>query len=142
MIAVDTNVLIYAHRGEASLHDEAASRLVALAQGPERWGLPVFCVAEFMRVVTHRRVFNPPSSVSEAAKFVTNVAAAPSCELVRPGPGFLDLLVETARQANAHGNLIFDAQIAALCLEHGIDTVLTHDRDFRRFEPLRVQALG
>ena len=95
-----------------------------------------------MRVVTHRRVFNSPSSVSEAAAFVTSVAAAPSCELVRPGPGFLELLVETARQADTRGNLMFDAQIAALCLEHGIDTVLTNDRDFGRFEPLRVQALG
>lgn len=52
---------------------------------------------------------------------------------MRPGPGFLELLVETARQANACGNLMFDAQIAALCLEHGIDTVLTNDRDFSRF---------
>jgi len=142
LIAVDSNVLIYAHRGETSWHVEAASRLAALAQGPKRWGLPVFCVTEFMRVVTHRRVFNPPSSISDAAAFVTNVAAAPSCELVRPGPGFLELLVETARQADTRGNVVFDAQIAALCFEHGIDTVLTNDRDFGRFEPLRVQTLG
>ena len=141
MIAVDSNVLIYAHRGETEWHDAAASRLVALAEGAERWGLPVFCVTEFMRVVTHARVFNPPSSVSQAAAFVTSVAAAPSCEVVRPGPGFLELLMDTARQADAHGNLIFDAQIAALCLEQGIDTVLTNDREFERFGALRVQSL-
>ena len=141
MIAVDTNVLVYAHRGETARHGAAASALVGLAQGAERWGLPVFCVAEFMRVVTHKRVFNPPSSVSQAAAFITNVAAAPSCEFVRPGPGFLDLLMATARHADAHGNLIFDVQIAALCLEHGIDTVLTNDRDFGRFDPLHVRIL-
>ena len=102
----------------------------------------MFCVMEFMRVVTHGRVFKPPSSVAAAAAFIEHLAAAPSCELVRPGPEFLDVLMETARQANARGNLMFDAQIAALCLEHGIDTVLTNDRDFGRFEGFRVQSLG
>ena len=142
MIAVDTNVLIYAHRGETAWHEAARAQLVALAEGPARWGLPVFCVAEFMRVVTHGRVFNPPSSVSQAAAFVENLVAAPNCELVRPGTQFLDLLMKTARQSDARGNLMFDAQIAALCQEYGIDTVLTNDRDFGRFDALRVQTLN
>ena len=142
MTAVDTNVLIYAHRGETVWHAAAKARLTALAEGAARWGLPVFCVTEFMRVVTHRRVFNPPSSVSEAGTFIERLTAAPSCELVRPGPAFLGHLMAAARDADARGNLMFDAQIAALCLEHGIDTVLTNDRDFRRFGLLRVQALG
>lgn len=94
-----------------------------------------------MRVVTHGRVFNPPSSVSQAAAFVENLVAAPNCELVRPGTQFLDLLMKTARQSDARGNLMFDAQIAALCQEYGIDTVLTNDRDFGRFDALRVQTL-
>lgn len=141
MIAVDTNVLIYAHRGETAWHDAAASRLVALAEGAERWGLPVFCMTEFLRVTTHERVFRPPSTLEQATAFLSGIADAPSCEVVRPGPGFLELLLETARQADARGNLMFDAQIAALCLEHGIDTVLTNDRDFTRFQQLRVQPL-
>ena len=86
MIAVDTNVLIYAHRGETAWHEAARARLVALAEGPARWGLPVFCVTEFMRVVTHGRVFNPPSSISQAAAIHRELfLAAPNCELVRPG---------------------------------------------------------
>ncbi len=141
MIAVDTNVLIYAHRGETAWHRAAASRLIALAEGAERWGLPVFCVTEFLRVTTHGRVFRPPSTLRQATEFISGIVKAPSCEVVRPGPGFLELLVETARQADARGNLMFDAQIAALCLEHGIDTVLTNDRDFGRFKQLRVQTL-
>jgi len=141
VIAVDTNVLIYAHRGETAWHDAAASRLVGLAEGAERWGLPVFCMTEFLRVTTHERVFRPPSTLEQATAFIGEIADAPSCEVVRPGPGFLELLVETARQADARGNLMFDAQIAALCLEHGIDTVLTNDRDFTRFQQLRVQPL-
>lgn len=142
MIAVDTNVLIHAHRSESAWHMAARARLVSLAEGPARWGLPVFCVAEFMRVVTHGRVFNPPSSVSQAAGFIENLVAAPTCELVRPATEFLDLLMETARQSDARGNLMFDAQIAALCQEHGIDTVLTNDRDFGRFDGLRVETLN
>ena len=141
MIAVDTNILIYAHRTETGLHGAAASRIVGLAEGVERWALPVFCVAEFMRVVTHGRVFNPPSTVDQAAKFIENVVAAPSCEVVQPGPEFLGHLLAAAREADASGNLMFDAQIAALCREHGIEAILTNDRDFGRFEPLRVRRL-
>ena len=142
MIAVDTNILIYAHRGETEFHATAVSRLTALAEGAERWALPIFCVTEFMRVVTHRRVFNPPSTIAQAAAFIEGLAAAPSCELVQPGPEFLPLLLSAARERDAHGNLIFDTQIAALCREHGIDTILTNDRDFGRFGSLQVHRLS
>ena len=141
MIAVDTNILIYAHRGETELHEAAVSRLVALAEGAEKWALPVFCVTEFLRVVTHPRVFNPASGVDRATGFIESIVAAPSCEVVRPGPEFLEILVDTARRTQSRANLMFDAQIAALCREHGIDTVLTNDRDFERFEPLQVRRL-
>ena len=141
MIAVDTNILIYAHRGETEFHDRAVSELIALAGGGERWALPVFCIAEFIRVVTHRRVFSPPSSMAQATAFIEGVVAAPTCEVVRPGGEFLDRLLAAAREADARGNLMFDAQIAALCREHGVDAVLTNDRDFERFEGLQVRRL-
>ena len=141
MIAVDTNILIYAHRGETALHEAASSRLVALAEGVERWALPVFCVTEFMRVVTHRRVFKPPSTVDQAAGFIEAIAAAPTCEVVHPDVEFLQRLLATAREADAYGNLLFDAQIAALCREHGIQSILTNDSDFERFEELGVLRL-
>ena len=70
MLAVDTIVLTYAHRVESEWH-EAAARLVTLGEGVERWALPVFCVIEFVRVVTHKRMFNPPSTVAQAADFIT-----------------------------------------------------------------------
>ena len=143
MIAVDTNILIYAHRGETELHGEAASRLVALAEGAERWALPVFCVTEFMRLVTHRRVFNPPSTVAQATAFIETIADAPSCEVVQPGPEFLELLIAVRSPGRfARQPVMFDAQIPALCREHGIGTILTNDRDFERFEPLQVRHLN
>ena len=142
MIAVDTSILVYAHRSETDLHAPATTALVTLAEGIVPWGLPVFCITEFLRVVTHRRVFSPPSTVSQALGFVDDVIASPVCRVVRPGPEFVRVLTETARAADARGNLMFDAQIAALCREHGIASVLTNDRDFERFEHVRVRYPG
>lgn len=138
MLAVDTNVLIYAHREETELHQPAAAWLITLAQGVQRWALPVFCVAEFIRVVTHERVFSRPSTITDAARFIEALTDAPTCEVIQPGPDFLQQLFKTAHESEATGNLIFDAQIAALCAEHGVNEILTNDADFGRFSDLRV----
>lgn len=142
MIAVDTNVLIYAHRAEMDLHHAAVSELVGLAEGEDLWALPVFCVTEFLRVVTHRRVFNPPSTTTEAFDFIKSLTGSPTCVVVRPEAAYIEHLEAVTRQANARGNLIFDAQIAALCREHGIATIMTHDQDFKRFDGLQVKLIG
>ncbi len=141
MIAVDTNVLVYAHRAETAVHAVATQRLVELAEGTGLWGLPVFCAGEFIRVVTHRRVFNPPSTLDEAIAFLERIVAAPGCRILRPESGFFELLTAIVRKADARGNLAFDAQIAALCRQHGVSTLLTNDRDFARFEGLRLRFL-
>ena len=141
MIAVDTNVLIYAHRRETDLNVVATAELVRLAEGTEPWALPVFCLTEFMRVVTHRRVFNPPSTVSQAMDFINRIVAAPTCHVALPGADFLRYLETTVHKADARGNLMFNAQIAALCREHGIAAILTNDRDFERFDKLQVRYL-
>lgn len=141
MIAVDANVLIYAHRRETEFNAIATASLVRLAEGMEPWALPVFCVTEFMRVVTHRRVFNPPSTIAQAMDFINGVVDAPTCCVALPGADFLGHLDTAARRADARGNLMFDAQIVALCREHGITEIITNDRDFRRFERLRIHRL-
>lgn len=141
MIAVDTNVLVYAHREELDLHVAAAERLTKLAESHTPWALPVFCVTEFMRVVTHPRVLNPPSTPDEALGFVKSLTASPSCVVACPESEYLNRLDVVLRESRARGNLVFDAQIAALCREQGIDTILTIDRDFERFKPLRVSYL-
>ena len=142
MIAVDTNVLIYAHRAELELHEAAVERLVVLAEGDEPWALPVFCVTEFLRVVTHRRVFNPPSTVSEALDFLNDILGSPSCTIANPEAAFMGRLDQVIRETDARGNLVFDAQVAALCREHGVSTILTNDRDFERFKPLQADYLS
>ena len=141
MIAIDTNVLVYAHRGETELHDGALQKLVELCEGIEPWALPLPCLSEFFRVVTHPRVFNPPSKLRDALDFVTSLVDAPSCRLLRPGDSYLEHLFSVMQNADARGNLVFHAQIVALCREHGIATVLTNDRDFERFKEISVEYL-
>lgn len=141
MIAVDTNVLVYAHRAEMDLHASAADRLTALAEGDELWALPVFCVTEFLRVVTHPKVLNPPSTATEALGFIDELLASPTCQVACPETAFLDRLGVAIRESDARGNLIFDAQIAALCSQHGITAILTNDHDFERFPRLEVSYL-
>jgi hypothetical protein len=141
VIAVDTNVLVNAHRKELADHRSCLDRLRGLAEGLTPWGLPVFCLAEFVRVVTHPRVFDPPSSLDAALEALEGLLASPTVRVLEPGARFWRLLERCLRQGDARGNLAFDAQIAAACLEHGAREILTLDRDFARFEELKIVAL-
>jgi toxin-antitoxin system PIN domain toxin len=141
MIAVDTNILVYAHREEFPLHEPALNRLVQLAEGPDAWALPVFCVGEFLRVVTHPRLFNPPSALSEATEAVEELLGSPGLVVLNPGERFFPLVFEAAQTADARGNLLYDAQIVALCREHGVRDLLSEDRDFKRFEGITLHTL-
>jgi uncharacterized protein len=132
MIAVDTNVLVYAHRQEYPRHAEAKAKIVSLALGAAPWGVPVFCLGEFVRVVTHRRVLNPPSTLEQASAFLDRLGESESFRVLLPDVEYWDDLKAALIAAAARGNLAFDAQIAALCVRHGA-TLLTADRDFTRF---------
>jgi hypothetical protein len=142
VIAIDTNVLIYAHRGEVPLHGVALAKLKSIAEGGLPWALPVFCIGEFVRVVTHPRVFSPPTSLELALDFLERLLASPGARLLVPSASFASMFGETCRQAGARGNLVFDAQVVALCREHGVDRILTEDRDFARFPQIELQRLA
>ena len=139
MIAVDTNVLVYAHREEYPLHARAKARIIGLALGPAPWGVPVFCLGEFVRVVTHRRVLSPPSSLDQASAFLDRLGESDSFRVLLPDVEYWTDLKAALELAAARGNLAFDAQIAALCVRHGA-TLLTADRDFARFS-IQTEAL-
>jgi uncharacterized protein len=136
VIGVDTNVLVYAHREESEHHDLAVSWLRHLAEGPAPWALPVFVLGEFLRVVTHPKLFDRPTPPATALDFLTALLDSPTARLISPGRLFPRLLAGTVLAAEARGNLVFDAQIAALCREHGVARLLTRDRDFQRFPDL------
>lgn len=141
MIAVDTNILIYAHRRESAQHQAALEKITAIAESDAPWALPVFCLAEFVRVVTHLRVFDPPSSLAQALDFLGELMKSPSVRLLNPTAAYPTVFKEACNAGQVRGNLAFDAQIAAVCREHGIDELLTADRDFARFPALRITGL-
>ncbi len=143
MIAVDTNILIHAHFETMPKHAAACRRLESLAEGREPWALPVFCVGEFLRVATHPRVFETPFEPEEAWHALNRLLASPTLVVLHPEERFLELFEASVVHAGTRGNLVFDAQIAALCREHGVRELLTEDRDFARFEgltPIQLQA--
>lgn len=141
MIAVDTNILIYAHRRETERHARALKELRALAEGDAPWGLPVFCIAEFIRVVTHLRVFTPPSDLRTALDFVDRLLESPTVRLLLPGQTYPSVFRSICETAEVRGNLAFDAQIVASCIEHGVRELLTADRDFARFDAIKPTFL-
>jgi hypothetical protein len=139
--AVDTNVLVYAHREEFPQHRKASARLIELAEGTARWAIPVFCLGEFLRVTTHPRLLAPPFSIPEACEALTRVLRSPSLRVLTPGDRFWPLLVQAVSEADAIGNVVFDAQVVAVCREAGVSALLTEDRDFDRFRGLRTIRL-
>lgn len=143
MIAVDTNILVHADREESALHTTALRAVRILAEGDEAWAIPVFCIGEFIRVVSHDRLFDPPTPVTDAIDSIGSLLSSPSSRLLVPGDRYLRLLRSLIQESHVQGNLVFDAQIAAVCLEHGATTLLTEDRDFARFRslsPLTLEA--
>jgi toxin-antitoxin system PIN domain toxin len=135
-------VLVYAHREELHQHERAAARLVELAEGDAAWALPVFCLGEFVRVVTHPRLFAPPFTVEEACEALRRVLASPSVTILLPGERYPELLLQAIVEAGAAGNLASDAQIVALCRESGVSSLLTEDRDFARFDGIATERLS
>ena len=142
MIAVDTNILLYADREETPQHRAALRAIRRLAEGHEAWAIPIQCVGEFLRVVSHDRVFQPPTPIGEALASIESLLASPSARVLVPGGRYLRILREVIERAEVRGNLVFDAQIAAVCLEHGATTLLTEDRDFTRFQGIKPLSLA
>jgi uncharacterized protein len=142
LIAVDTNVLVYAHRRETSEHRHAFAWLKFLSEGISPWGIPVFCLGEFIRVVTHARVFEPASKLEIAIEALSHLLESPSLRILATGLDYPALYFNALRAADARGNLAFDAQIAAVCAGHGVTKILTYDRDFARFRNLEIISIA
>lgn len=138
MIALDTNILVYAHREEAPEHARALHWLGQLARSGAPWGVPLFVLGEFVRVVTHPKILDPPTSMDDALRAVEELVAAPGARLLAGGPHFPEHFIAAVRAGRATGNLAFDAQIAAVCREHGVSRLLTRDRDFSRFPWMQI----
>ena len=140
MIAVDTNVLVYAHRREASEHAQAQRILGELAGGRDAWAIPWPCLYEFHSVVTNRRIWQTAASTPEQAwSQVEAWLASPTLQLLSEPPDFPSVLAPLLRQPRMCGPVVHDARVAALCLAHGVDALLTRDRDFSFFPQLTTR---
>lgn len=137
MRAVDTNVLVYAEIVSSTHHETARRLLGELAEGVVPWAIPWPCVYEFLRVVTHARVFSPPMPAALALEDLRRILASPTLVMLGETERHAEILQRVVRESGATGNLLHDAHIAALCIEHGVSELLTGDRDFGRFS-LRI----
>jgi hypothetical protein len=135
MILLDVNPLAYAFRHDAPRHGEFRSWLEGEVNAERPYGLADIVLSGFLRVVTHPRVFRPPSPLEPAFAFVRALRGQPNCVLVAPGPRHFEIFASLCRAAGALGNLIPDACLAALAIESGSDWITT-DRDFARFPGL------
>lgn len=137
MIAVDTNLLVYAHRRETREHAAAAAVIRTLAEGDRPWGIPWPCCYEFLSVVTNPRIWKRAVTTPEHAwRQVEAWTNSPSNYLIGETEGFLDLLATFARRPRVRGPVVHDARVAAICVAHGVEALLTRDRDFALFPEL------
>jgi uncharacterized protein len=139
MIGLDTNILVYARRADVPQHARALAVLRSLAEGDEPWGLPWPCVYEFVRVVTHPKIFAPPSDLQTVVDDLESLLASPSLVLLGEGPAHAGHLRRALLEGSVTGDLVHDGHIAALVLEHGVTEFWTADRDFARFPGIRIR---
>lgn len=137
MIAVDTNILVYAHRADSPWHDAARGAIENL--GKVRWAIPWPCIHEFLAIATHPKIFSPPTPGAEALLTVDGWRESSTLALLGEGPEHWEELSALVSRAQVTGPRIHDARIAALCLEHGVTELWTADRDFSRYPRLRTR---
>lgn len=139
MIAVDSNLLVYAHRRDAAFHGEAAEVVRSLAEGRAPWAVPWPCIHEFLAIVTHPRIYDPATKVPRAIAQVDAWLGSPSLVLLGEGPGYAEHLREALTASRSVGARVHDARVAALCTFHGVRELWTADRDFARFPAVRAR---
>ena len=138
MIALDTNLLVYAHKTGSPFHRAALAALQPVVEGRLPWAVPWPCIHEFIGIVTHPKIYRPPSTLPEALAFLESIFASPVIHLLSEGPGYFKTLREITVAAGVIGPRIHDARIAALCLHHGVSELWSADRDFSAFPGLKV----
>lgn len=136
MILTDINVLVYAFREGAPDHRHYRDWLFGILQGDEAFAVSDLVLSGFIRVVTHPRVFEEPASLEDALAFAEPLRDHPNAIHLRPGERHWSIFQRLCREAGCRGNLVPDAYLAALAIEHGAEWITT-DGDYARFKGLR-----
>ncbi len=131
----DVNVLVNAHREDAPHHEPCRVAVEGALEAPMSFGLSPLVLSGFLRVVTHRRIFEVPTPTADAIEFTERLLAYPQAVIVEPGRRHWGIFTSLCLDARATGNLVPDAYLAALAIETGSEFVTT-DRDFARFPGL------
>jgi hypothetical protein len=139
VIAVDTNLLVYAHREDSPWHAAAYGRIAELAEGRSPWAIPWPCLHEFLAIVTHPRIYAPPTPLAQALDQVDAWLESPSLVLLGEADGHWTRIKAAAASSRVAGAAVHDARIVALCLEHGVSELWSADRDYSRFAGLAVR---
>jgi uncharacterized protein len=138
LIAVDTNILVYAHREDSPFHDAASKRIAELAEGSATWSIPWPCIHEFLAIVTHPRIYAPPTPLPRALDQVDAWLESPTLVLLAESTDHWPALRALLVGGRIAGAQVHDARIVALCRQHGVRELWSADRDFNRFAGLTV----
>ncbi len=137
MLAVDTNVLVYAHRREAAVHERASSIMRELAEGSSAWAIPWPCIYEFFSVATNPRIWkDTATSPVDAWAQIEAWLASPTVQVLSETSTFRKHLGRYLAHPSVRGPIVHDARVAALCIAHGVECLITRDRDFELFPEL------
>jgi hypothetical protein len=136
MVLIDANVLVYAHRRDASNHIAYRRWLEECVSSDQAYGMSDLVLSRFLRIVTHPRIFKLPTDWDDALRFTAEVRSQPNCVVVTPGARHWEIFIQLCRAAGVKGNLVPDAYLAALAIESGSEWITT-DRDYSRFPGLR-----
>lgn len=138
MIGVDTNILVYAHREDSAFHPPALARMSELAEGRASWAIPSPCLHEFLAIVTHPRIYAPPTPLARALDQVEAWLESPTLAVLTETPAHWSTLRALLLGGRVAGAQVHDARVAALCQQHGVRELWSADRDFSRFAGLRT----
>lgn len=137
VIAVDTSILVYAHRADSPCHREADAALTRLAQSGALWAIPWPCIHEFLAIATHPRIYDPPTPVADALEQVECWLEVPTLLLLGETSAHWGSLKALLEPGTVRGPKVHDARIAAICATNGVKELWTADRDFRGFTGIR-----
>lgn len=139
MIAVDTNILVYAHREDSPKHLIANKIITQLAESTQTWAITSPSLHEFLATVTHPKIYKPATPLSLALEQINCWLESPNLVVLHESIGYWQTFQTLITQAKTTGAQIHDARIAALCLHHGVTELITADRDFLKFKSLQVR---
>lgn len=139
MIAVDTNILVYAHRQDSEWYVAARAAVESLVVSGEPWAIPWHCLHEFISIVTNPGIYKPPSTPEEALNQIEIWMESPGLRLIGESRSYWPMLRETVLNGKLRGASVHDGRIHATCLANGVRQLWSADRGFSRMQGLAVK---